>query len=131
MQSQMGNLYSAGTTKAYNPNYAAFVKTIELNQQLPPTDAIVFLEENMCSLNDGYLQVNNGSPVFPDVPGSYHFWNCGMSYADGHADLHKWVTSILKIPVAFGYLNNSVTTGLGNQDWRWWSQHTSYPRQGG
>jgi len=126
MQSQMGNLYSYATTRAYNHGYAAFVKTIELNSSLSPSDAVVFLEENMCSLNDGYLQVNNGTPDFPDVPGSYHFWNCGMSFADGHTELHKWVTSVLKIPVASGYVASSITTGIGNQDWRWWSQHTSY-----
>lgn len=131
MQSQMGNLYTGATTKQYNQNYAAFVKVTELIQPLPPNDAVVFLEENMCSLNDGYLQVNNGTPVFPDVPGSYHLWNCGMSYGDGHADLHKWVTSVLKIPVAAGYTAASIPTGVSNQDWRWWSQHTSYPRTGG
>ncbi len=127
MQSQMGNLYSAGTTKVYNSGWAAFVKTTELTAALPPVDAIVFLEENMYTLNDGYLQVNDNSPSFPDLPGSYHVWNCGMSFADGHTELHKWVTSVLKVPVAFGYrAGPTIKTGLGNQDWRWWVMHTSY-----
>ena len=84
MQSQMGNLYSSGTTLGYNSGYKAFVKASELTL-LTPVDAIVFLEENMCSMNDGYLQVKNGSPDWPDVPGSYHIWRCGMSLADGYA----------------------------------------------
>jgi prepilin-type N-terminal cleavage/methylation domain-containing protein len=124
MQSAMGNAYSFAISRAYNSGYKAFIKTTELTK-LQPVDAIVFSEENMCSMNDGYLQVKNGSPSWPDVPGSYHVWNCGMSYADGHAALRKWLTSVLKIPVSFGYTADSITTGVNNKDYLWWDQHTS------
>jgi prepilin-type N-terminal cleavage/methylation domain-containing protein len=131
MQSQMGNFYPKvyAETMAYNPDYDAFRKVSDLGAALPPAMAVVFLEENMCSMNDGYLQVNNGTPVFPDVPGSYHIWSTGISYADGHAENHKWVTGVLKIPVKFGYRNQSIGTGINNLDWRWFSQHTSYKIQ--
>jgi len=123
MQSQMGNIYSYGITRAYNANYAAYKKVTELGSALPPVMALVFLEENMCSMNDGYLQVNNGTPVFPDVPGSYHIWSCGVSYADGHTETHKWSTSVLAIPVRAGYTAASIGTGVKNYDWKWFSQH--------
>jgi prepilin-type N-terminal cleavage/methylation domain-containing protein len=125
MQSQMGNLYTYGITRAYNPNYAAYKKVAELVSPLPPALALVFLEENMCSMNDGYLQVNNGTPVFPDVPGSYHIWSTGVSYADGHNEIHKWRTSVLAIPVKYGYSAASIGTGVNNADWKWYSEHTS------
>ena len=124
MQSQVGNLYSAGITMGYNSGYKAFIKATELTT-LAPVDAAVFLEENMCSMNDGYLQVKNGSPVWPDVPGSFHVWQCGFSWADGHATLRKWLTGVLKIPVSVNYTADSITTGVNNQDYRWWDQHTS------
>ena len=124
MQSQMGNLYSYGVSRGYNANYRAFIKVTELTL-LAPVNAAVFLEENMCSMNDGYLQVNNNMPVWPDVPGSYHVWNCGFSWADGHADMRKWVTSVLKIGVAANYTARSISTGVGNVDYRWWHDHTS------
>jgi prepilin-type N-terminal cleavage/methylation domain-containing protein len=124
MQSQVGNVYSYGVSRGYNANYAAFVKASELTR-LPPVDCAVFLEENMCSMNDGYLQVKNGSPVWPDVPGSYHAWNCGFSWADGHASMRKWATSVLKIPVSANYRAGSITTGVGNADYQWWDAHTS------
>jgi len=124
MQSQVGNLYSFGVSRGYNSGYAAFIKVSEL-VRLQPVNCAIFLEENMCSMNDGYLQVKNGSPSWPDVPGSYHTWNCGFSWADGHADMRKWVTGVLKIPVAFGYRNASITTGVANADYLWWDQHTS------
>jgi prepilin-type N-terminal cleavage/methylation domain-containing protein len=128
MQSQVGNLYDTvyQTTRSYNPGYAAFRKVGELVSPLPPVLALVFLEENMCSMNDGYLQVNNSVPVFPDVPGSYHIWSTGVSYADGHTELHKWLTPVLKIPVVAGFRQASYGTGINNADWRWFSQHTSF-----
>jgi prepilin-type N-terminal cleavage/methylation domain-containing protein len=131
MQSQMGNIYDIvyKTTTAYNPNYVAFRKVTDLGSALPPALGIVFLEENMCSMNDGYLQVNDGTPVFPDVPGSYHIWSTGISYADGHVENHKWVTSVLKIAVKANFSAASIGTGINNADWRWFSQHTSYKVQ--
>lgn len=128
MQSQMGNFYDSvySTTLAYNPGYAAFKKVTELGPALPPSVALVLLEENMCTMNDGYLQVNNSIPTFPDVPGSYHTWSTGVSYADGHVESHKWLTSVLKIPVKAGFRQCCYGTGINNVDWRWFSQHTSF-----
>jgi prepilin-type N-terminal cleavage/methylation domain-containing protein len=128
MQSQMGNFYDTvyKTTRAYNPGYAAFRKVGELGGQLPPTLAVVFLEENMCTMNDGYLQVNNSVPTFPDVPGSYHIWSTGISFGDGHVELHKWLTSVLKIPVVAGFTQCCYGTGIKNADWVWFSTHTSF-----
>ncbi|PYJ00446.1 MAG: hypothetical protein DME25_20710, partial [Verrucomicrobia bacterium] len=88
MQSQMGNLYTKGLTQSYNKGYKAYVKLTEIKPPVGSSDAIVFLEENMCSMNDGYLQVDDSAATgWPDVPGSYHCgWLCGMNFADGHAE---------------------------------------------
>ncbi len=128
MNSQMGNLYSQKTTLSYNPGYAAFIRATELTV-LSPSMAFVFCEENMCSLNDGYLQVDDNQPEWPDVPGSYHNWSAGFSFADGHSELHKWLTPALKIPVRAGYRADSIYANPGgnnNPDYAWWKQRTSY-----
>jgi len=125
MNSQMGNLYVYATTRQYNNTAFAYVKIGEILNCPGPSQAFIFCEENMCSLQDGYLQVNNGTPVFPDVPGSYHTWNCGFSFADGHAELHKWTSSVLKIPVAKGFRQQSIGTGPTNPDWQWFTQHAA------
>jgi prepilin-type N-terminal cleavage/methylation domain-containing protein len=108
-----------------------------------PSDLIVFLEESGIDLGssstmDGWLQVNNaygatagtysGQASFPDVPGAYHQWGCGMSFADGHSEIHKWVTDKLHIKV---YKNMPGPTGsglvVGNTvgalatDWQWFT----------
>jgi len=125
MNSQMGNLYVYGITRGYNSTAFAYVKVPEILNCPGPSQAFVFCEENICSLNDGYLQVNSGTPVFPDVPGSYHVWNNGFSFADGHAELHKWVSGVLKIPVSHNYLAASIGTGISNPDWLWFTAHAA------
>ncbi len=125
MNSQMGNLYCFGTTKSYNSSAYYYIKMSEILNCPGPSKAFVFCEENMCSMNDGYLQVDHGRANFPDVPGSYHVWGCGFSFADGHTELRKWQTSVLKIPVKFGYTASSIGTGFNNADWLWFTEHAA------
>ena len=137
MQSQVGNLYcknGQGTqlgTLALNPGGVAYVKLTELHSQPGPSDTIVFLEEHPNSLvnspvQDGYLEVDSTGGTFPDVPGSMHRWSCGMSFADGHVEMHKWLTSVLQIQVVpGGTLKSSVTSTTLNADWYWFTTHCS------
>jgi prepilin-type N-terminal cleavage/methylation domain-containing protein len=132
MNSQMGNLYTAALTLNYNPGYHAYVKVSQLTGSMNPSMAFVFCEENMCTLNDGYLQVDDNATMWPDVPGSYHTWGCGFGFADGHSELHKWVTRPLKIPIVYGmgYPTGpqnvqAVPGGINNVDYIWWKLHTA------
>jgi len=126
-----------GTKLQYQQYAKIYLKTSDVVNSPGPSDLIIFIEENMCSLNDGYMQVNNaygatagtysGSATFPDVPGSYHKWGCGMSFADGHSEIHKWVTAALKIPVVYGQTQNNVVAGNPSGstavDWQWFTSH--------
>jgi prepilin-type N-terminal cleavage/methylation domain-containing protein len=125
MNSQMGNVYSYNITRSYNAGYRAFTKASDLQTCPGPSLAFVFCEENMCSMNDGYLQVNNSAAIFPDVPGSYHVWQCGFSFADGHAEIHNWTTPVLKLAVRSGYTAASLSTTPNNVDWRWFTERAS------
>ena len=134
MNSQMGNLYVQALTQAYNPGYVAFIKFTQLSANtLPASDAWVFTEENMCSLNDGYLQVNSSSAIYPDVPAAYHRNVTGFSFNDGHAEAHKWQTGDLPGFVTSYYntktsANNlTATRGKLNPDWQWYTTHASCP----
>jgi prepilin-type N-terminal cleavage/methylation domain-containing protein len=131
MQSQMGNLYIKSLTQGYNPGYMAYVKLSELMPPLGPSDAVVFLDENIYSLNDGYLQVDDyDDQGWPDVPGAYHDLMGSMNFADGHAEIHKWITQALKIPVRYGVGGMhypSFAGGHNNVDLVWWKQHTAAP----
>ncbi len=128
-----------GTTKQYQSNAKTYAKLGNIAGFPGSSDMIIFVEESMSSLNDGYLQINNayaatagtysGQATFPDVPGSYHKWSCGMSFADGHSEIHKWQTSVLKIPTVYNNVgvNNGGNVIAGNPtgptatDWQWFT----------
>jgi len=136
MNAQMGNIYTtcAAITIKDNPGYMVFSKMSQLNSAtLGASDAFVFCEENMCSLNDGYLQISSASAIYPDVPSSYHRKICGFSFADGHVEAHKWMTADLPGFVAKYYptkitASNLADTGAkNNADWQWFTTHATCP----
>ena len=51
----------------------------------------VFVDENPYSINDGYFVCDPTKPtIWPDLPGNYHNGACGLTFADGHAEIKKW-----------------------------------------
>src|SRR5262249_26879274 len=59
-----------------------------------PSRTFVFTDERADSINDGYFALAMGLQgkiaILPDGPGSYHNRAGTFSFADGHAELHKW-----------------------------------------
>lgn len=104
-----------------------FCKTEQLTQPAPAM-AIVFLDESMATLQDGYLQIDThgNKGFFPDIPANYHAGGCCLGYADGHAEVHKWKTApMLSVPYSqsIGY-HSFIIQGVAtdNVDWQWWIQ---------
>lgn len=59
----------------------------------PPVDNWVFLDEHPDSINDaGFF--NPHQTQWVDVPATYHNGANGFSFADGHAEIHKWRGSL-------------------------------------
>ena len=114
-------------TKGYNAGYGTYWKVGQVQSCPGPSQTFIFCEENTCSINDGYLQVScQPTPeTFPDVPGSFHNWGCGFSFADGHAEIHNWQTGILKLASVSGFTKNNVFAGNNNVDWVWFTQHAA------
>ena len=50
----------------------------------------VFIDENPNSINDGSFICEPDIQEWIDCPASYHNSAGGMSYADGHAQIHRW-----------------------------------------
>jgi prepilin-type N-terminal cleavage/methylation domain-containing protein len=131
MNSQVGNLYFQSRTLTYNPNYFAYIKVPETLLCPGPAMTFVWCEENMSSMNDGYLQVDSNNGIFPDVPGSYHNTaSSGFSFADGHAENRRWQTGVLRIPLVVGRGygtggQENVFAGKNNPDWIWFTQRAT------
>src|SRR5260370_2839250 len=56
----------------------------------PPNNLFVFLDEHPDSINDGFFLTDMDPYYWLDLPASYHNRACGFSFADGHAEIHKW-----------------------------------------
>ena len=57
----------------------------------PPSQAFVFLDENPSTLDDGYFLVVFDTIIWGNDPGIYHNGACGLSFADGHSETHRWL----------------------------------------
>ena len=59
-----------------------------------PVRLWVFVDEHPDSINDGWTIMNVTDPNnWVDLPASYHNGACGISFADGHAEIKKWIES--------------------------------------
>jgi prepilin-type N-terminal cleavage/methylation domain-containing protein/prepilin-type processing-associated H-X9-DG protein len=67
-----------------------FLKLAKITQ-LPTPKALVFVEENPATINDGYWAQNIGDPTqWIDSPAHYHNNGCGLSFVDGHSEIRVW-----------------------------------------
>jgi prepilin-type N-terminal cleavage/methylation domain-containing protein/prepilin-type processing-associated H-X9-DG protein len=58
-----------------------------------PDGTWVFVDEHPDSINDaGFF--NPHAWTWVDIPSAYHNGACGFSFADGHAEIHKWKASM-------------------------------------
>jgi prepilin-type N-terminal cleavage/methylation domain-containing protein/prepilin-type processing-associated H-X9-DG protein len=94
-----------------------------------PSDTWVFMDEHPDSIDDGILYTSfsytNGIGTLVEYPGSEHAGACGISFADGHAVIHKWRSPQVVVPVIYvPRYNLSCTTY--NPDLAWLAQHTAW-----
>jgi len=79
-----------------------YVKTTQI---VKPAETWTFIDEDLASINDGAFAVVIAQPgdttVYePDVPSGAHMNATGMSFADGHSVIHKWLSPISSMPTA-------------------------------
>jgi prepilin-type N-terminal cleavage/methylation domain-containing protein/prepilin-type processing-associated H-X9-DG protein len=109
------------------PSFVCFLKYTDLRAQLSAADCFTFLDENPQSINDGFFRVDETKPPGPnDVIGDYPAVNhnnaSSFAFADGHAELHPWRNSFLKVTIP--------GTGTPGSDSYWLDSHASYYQAG-
>jgi prepilin-type N-terminal cleavage/methylation domain-containing protein/prepilin-type processing-associated H-X9-DG protein len=109
---------------------------------LASSDAFVFLDENSGSINDGWLRVdtagyNAAGQVIPtslqiaDLPAMYHSRSSSFSYADGHAEIHHWLSdSVAKLtPTGSAQVPPNFNSDKAAQaDIAWLMTHATKPK---
>lgn len=99
-----------------------------------PAKTFVLLDEHPDSINDAafavQMAVSSMSATMSDVriidfPASYHNGACGFSFADGHAEIHKWRGSRIRPPVINQWIDLDVPAGDSKNDIIWLSDMTT------
>lgn len=90
---------------------------------LRPAMTWVFIDEDGYSINDGGFAVSAATPKWVDWPSTYHNMACGVAFADGHSEVHKWV-----VPTTQVRNGNVGQLSVANdrRDWQWIADRTTY-----
>lgn len=129
-----------------NSPFRVYIKESDIIGSLGASDLFVILDEHPNSINDAAFGVimptgwpnaiNPQTELFLDTPANYHNNACGFSFADGHAEIHRWLWP-QAIPQPFwaadsssapvvGTSSPSQTSGQpGDPDVYWLASHTS------
>ncbi len=111
--------------------YRVFRKTADLGP-MGPSRAWVFIDEHPDGINFGDVAVAMNDGIAParihiiDYPASTHNGAGGLGFADGHAEIHKWLDPRTRPP----WQNKSlslVVASPNNRDMVYLSEHTSIP----
>jgi prepilin-type processing-associated H-X9-DG protein len=104
-----------------------FYKTTDIIDP-SPSQCYVMLDEHPDSINaGGFANMMVESPASAriiDYPASYHNGAAGISFADGHAEIKKWLDARTKAPVTYAPMTLNVASP-NNADMIWLSERTS------
>jgi prepilin-type processing-associated H-X9-DG protein len=53
----------------------------------------LFLDEHPDTIDDGFYMIRLGRYEWSNVPASFHNGAANVSFADGHAETHRWLVT--------------------------------------
>ncbi len=81
--------------KADDTGFKVFLKESEFTNPRP-SELWIILDESPDSINDGcfavYMPTSAASTEWIDFPAKFHGDACGFAFADGHSEIHKWLS---------------------------------------
>ncbi len=114
---------------AWNSGFITFAKTAQFTD-LPPTQALVYLDEREDSIDDGYYAIDmtkGAGAVLVNFPGTFHNGAGGLTFADGHSEIHRWIDPRTKPPFKKGQ-KREFTGMKDNPDLAWMQDHATRPK---
>jgi prepilin-type N-terminal cleavage/methylation domain-containing protein len=133
---------AAGTTAniSFAKNMCVYNKLSDLNGGLPspgPSKTFIFLDQREDRINWGnYMTDMTGfDPPTPaayefdqDMPGFYHHFAAGFSFADGHSEIHRWKDPRTTPALQYDMQNTSKVYAPRDVDVAWLQDHTVRPK---
>jgi len=100
-----------------------------------PSKIFVFLDMRPDSIDIGNFAARmSGWPNQPglygfyDLPGFFHHWACGFSFADGHSELRRWRDNRTMPPLVDDGEVSDWFDSPGNPDVAWLQDHATRPK---
>jgi prepilin-type N-terminal cleavage/methylation domain-containing protein len=108
----------------YNPGYRQFLSLSDFRRG---SDTFVFIDEHPDSVADGYFLNRGEEEKWIHLPASTHNRSAALSFADGHGEIHRWVSASTYRPPRpdSGPLPFDVPDG-DIADYDWLESRTSY-----
>src|SRR5258706_199652 len=109
-----------------SPNYRVFKKHSQIVKSMA-AGMFTFIDVNPDSICWPYFGVHMAKDSFFNFPNSSHNRGAVVSFADGHAEYHRWTDQrTIKAFSANYHLHDEPSAG--NQDLVWLRQHTTVPK---
>jgi prepilin-type processing-associated H-X9-DG protein len=128
MNSLFGRFSSGADATAQGLNWALpqYLQYLKLGRIPKPGKTWLVLDEHPDSVNDGYYINNPTGSSWQDLPAAYHHGGCGFAFADGHAEIRKWLSSASRYPVRYFYGATRSFDPAGRLDFAWYLERTGY-----
>jgi len=115
-------------TNIFNPDYQQFLRLADIPA---PSQIFVFIEEHPDSIADGYFLNRPYDHEWTHLPASYHNGAVNLTFADGHAEQHRWLCRSTTPPSKPDAASLPLPVPPGDRaDFSWLMRRTSYDRPG-
>ena len=125
-RSVSGNVYCGGTQQQIEggPFDAAYSITPKASMVLKPAMNWMFLDEHPDSINDvGFFAPKLWQWI--DLPSNAHNGACGVAFADGHSEIHKWIASVKPRKVEYReFRPEQIPVAPNDKDLLWLRERT-------
>jgi len=134
MNAYVGTRYNRSAGSENRPYTAGYRQFIKANDISTPAKTWVTIDEREDSINDGWFAVdmNSYDPqrssgfIIVDYPATYHNRAGGLSFADGHSEIRKWVDGRTAPVLKFGQLLPLGQPSPNNKDVDWLQERTTH-----
>jgi prepilin-type processing-associated H-X9-DG protein len=110
------------------PPYRVYKKMADITEP-SPSQFWMLLDEHPDTINNGDMAIKcdarGASTQFVDYPASYHNGACGLSFADGHAEIKMWLDPRTKLMASYGKGFAYRAESPNNPDITWLQDRTS------
>jgi prepilin-type processing-associated H-X9-DG protein len=123
----VGGAWLSGFYADPDPNYRTYGKITQMTKP-GPSMTWVIMDENPLSINDACMQMSMVQLLI-DFPANYHNGGAGISFADGHAEIHKWTDDFAQpFPTGTGGPGDTPHPVPPSHDLAWIQPRTSAPK---